>query len=193
MSESDPLLHQVLAAPLAALVRAEAMSALALLDFIVAVGMQPVPPAAGAPPGGLGVLRMVSFSYQRQQPDGTLRQQTMQVPLVALLPLPVLNVKDGSFNFNVAMTTLKPSAAEARTVAPGVARPSTLSEVDLHVALPPAAAAGATATPAPPVMSVQLNSVRGDFPNGIINLLQLVNTAVVVEGPPPETGPPNVR
>jgi len=176
---SDPLLHQVLAAPLAALVRAEAMSALALLDFITSVGMEPTATAESAAAGNLGALRMVSFNYQRQQADGTLRQQTMQVPLVALLQLPVLNVKDASFSFNVAMTAVRASTAQPEAVAPGLTRPSTLTEVDLHVALPPTAAAS---TPTLPVMSVQLNSVRGDFPNGIINLLQLVNTALVVEG-----------
>jgi len=181
---SDPLLHQVLAAPLAALVRAEAMSALALLDFVTSVGMQPAatPGAAaateGTAPSSLGALRMVSFSYQRQQADGTLRQQTMQVPVLALIQLPVLNIKDSSFSFNLALTAIRASTKKAKTVAPGLKRPAGLTEIDLHVALPPTAPAS---TPAPPVMSVQLNSVRGDFPNGIINLLQLVNTALVVE------------
>jgi len=127
---SDPLLHQVLAAPLAALVRAEAMSALALLDFVTSVGMQPAatPGAAaateGTAPSSLGALRMVSFSYQRQQADGTLRQQTMQVPVLALIQLPVLNIKDSSFSFNLALTAIRASTKKAKTVAPGLKRPA---------------------------------------------------------------------
>jgi hypothetical protein len=132
---------------------------------------------------------MVSFTYQRQQPDGTLRQQTMQIAALALLPLPVLNVKDGSFSFNLALTAIRTDAAPTTKAAPEVVtRPPTMTEVDLHVALPPTARA---TTPAPPTISVQLNVERGDFPNGIINLLQLVNAANIVEGPPQRPEPAN--
>lgn len=172
---ADFELHQLLAAPLAALVRAEALSAMALLDVIGQIGFQP---ATAAAPETLGALRMASFTYPRQLPDGSVRTMTMELPLLSLVPLPVLAVKDGSFVFDVALTGL-------RAVPPTEAqRASGMSEVALTVALPPTAASGTTA-PAPPVMNVHLNVVRGDFPNGIINLLQVMNGGALLRETPP--------
>lgn len=184
-------LHHVLAAPLAALVRAEAISAMALLDFISTVGFQAVDATAEKSSDNFGEMRMVSFRYQRQQADGSVRQMTMQVPVLALIPLPVLNVKDSSFTFDVALTALR--LAPTQQTKPGIAALAGLPEAELHVALPPVASSDGSSTPTPPMMNVHINAVRGDFPNGIINLLQLVNTGVVTQDDLASSQPPHPK
>ena len=173
---TDFELHQLLAAPLAALVRAEALAATALLDVIGQIGFQR---ATEATPEHLGALRMASFSYPRQTPDGSVRTVTMELPLLSMIPLPLLAVKEGAFAFDVALTGLHAtSPAEIQGA-------GTLRELTLTVALPPTPAGGTT-TPAGPIMNVNLNVIRSDIPSGIINLLQVMNSgALLRETPPP--------
>ena len=165
---TDFELHQLLAAPLAALVRAEALAATALLDVIGQIGFQR---ATETTPEHLGALRMASFSYPRQTPDGSVRTVTMELPLLA--------VKEGTFAFDVALTGLH------ATPPAEIQGASTLRELTLTVALPPTPAGGTT-TPVGPVMNVNLNVIRSDIPSGIINLLQVMNSgALLRETPPP--------
>jgi hypothetical protein len=175
---SEILLHQLLAAPLAALVRAEAMSALSFLDFITKVGF--VPPTSGGPASeaSLGTLRMISFKYQRQQAHGgqTL-PMTLELPLLSLIPLPVLNIKDSQVTFGVAMTNIRHAATPIQSAQ---AKSAALPEIEMTVALPHGSAAQALHTP---VMQVQMTVARGDFPGGIINLLQVINTHTKLSSP----------
>jgi hypothetical protein len=174
---SEILLHQLLAAPLAALVRAEAMSALSFLDFITKVGF--VPPS-GSPAGeaSLGTLRMISFKYQRQQANGgQTMPMTLELPLLSLIPLPVLNIKDSQVTFGVAMTNIREAATPIQSAQ---AKSAGLPEIEMTVALPHGSVTQALQTP---VMQVQMTVARGDFPSGIINLLQVINTHTKLSSP----------
>jgi hypothetical protein len=173
------LLHQVLAAPLAALVRAGTISAMAFLDVINTVGFQTPAEEGNQAVLNLGDLRMVTFRYERQVPDGTIKPMTMQIPVLSLIPLPLVEAKESTFAFDVAITAIRPADPLPEQ---SPERTANLPEVELVVTLPPSSQTVEDETRAGPVMNVQMTVVRGDLPGGVLNLLQLINTDTIVEG-----------
>lgn len=185
MSEAEGapqfLLHQVLAAPLAALVRAESISAVAYLDVISTIGFEG-PEEGGGPVLGLGNLRMLSFDYQRQTPTGTIIPMIMQIPILSLIPLPLVVAKESAFTFNVALAAIRPGGPNAEQPSTPVTEAvGNLPEVELVVALPPSAPAQGQVGNAS-LMNVQMTIVRAELPGGVLNLLQLINADTIVQG-----------
>lgn len=90
-------LYQLIGAPLHALVDAESQAAMATRDFIRDVGF-----LKGEGPAGeeYGDLRMVRFKTERHGPDGR-KSMEVQVPLLSMLPIPALQVKDAELEFFV--------------------------------------------------------------------------------------------
>ncbi|HEV2450754.1 MAG TPA: DUF2589 domain-containing protein [Streptosporangiaceae bacterium] len=155
---SNFLLHQILAAPLAALVRAESLSSMAFLDVINTIGFEPS--VLGEDAAGLGAnlgnLRTVAFRYDRQLPDGTSRQMIMQLPVLSLIPLPLIEVKESTFSFDVALTDIQTTnpVPEATVVSA-----TELAEVQVAVALPPSSQDATANAAAGPLMNIRTHSV----------------------------------
>lgn len=171
------LLHQLLAAPIAELVRAEAIAATAFVDVVRSIGFTSAPTAempgqAEQSPVLFGTLRMVSFQYSKQGADGSIVQMTMEVPLLSLIPLPIPVVQQAMFDFDVNMSTIASPTNSTDVLEPGDAQVQvTLSPVQTGKG----AAAGN-------LMHVQLTVQKSDLPGGILNLLQTVNSDVVLHG-----------
>lgn len=105
-------LYQLIGAPLLALVQAESQAAQATAEFIQNIGFTAAPDTSQpqdttvtpSRPGefeSLGNLRMAKFSNEMQGPDGKLRTVNVQVPLLSLVPIPALQIKDAELEFYV--------------------------------------------------------------------------------------------
>lgn len=89
--------------PLIAVVNAQAQAALTTINFIKSVGFKP-PSAVGAPDAQqTGEPATVSFSYKKTVPKeggGTeVKDASLTVPLLAMLPIPYLRVEDATIDF----------------------------------------------------------------------------------------------
>jgi len=91
-------LAQLIGGPIHALVDAEAQSAMATARFIRTVGFKP-PDAAD--PGDLGELQMAEFHRARRGPDGELVEDDIQIPLLTLVPIPMLQIRDAELEYFV--------------------------------------------------------------------------------------------
>lgn len=93
-------LAQLIGAPIHALVDAEAQSAMATARFVRAVGF--TGPADGSDGmGDLGELQMARFTRKRRNADGTEEDVEVQIPLLSMLPIPALQIKDAQLDYTV--------------------------------------------------------------------------------------------
>lgn len=90
-------LAQLIGAPIHALVDAEAQSAMATARFIRAVGFT----GDGEGMGELGDLQMARFKRKRRGEDGREEEVEVQIPLLSMLPIPALQIKDAELDYTV--------------------------------------------------------------------------------------------
>ena len=105
-NQSAQSLYELVGAPLMALVDAESQAAKATANFIKEMGFkedESDDQAAAVDEFGrkvdFGDLRMVTFRSQKRQADGTERTFKVEVPLLSLLPIPALQIKDAELEF----------------------------------------------------------------------------------------------
>ena len=105
--------HQLVGAPLLALVEGQAQAAQATVEFIQRVGFLPVETNDGqladaeAPESNMGALRMAQFSYQRTDDDGQLQTMNVQVPVLSLVPIPAIQIKEAELEFYIKIADIR--------------------------------------------------------------------------------------
>jgi hypothetical protein len=90
-------LRQLIAAPLIATVEADSMAVKTYLDFLAKVAFEP----NEKHPNSLGKLRMLSFSYVQSDTNGARAERQVNIPILSLVLLPLLQVKEADFDFDV--------------------------------------------------------------------------------------------
>ncbi|MGD1879783.1 MAG: DUF2589 domain-containing protein [Kiloniellaceae bacterium] len=192
-------LAQLIGAPIHALVDAEAQSAMATARFIRAVGFTgPQAGRAGDAGGGmgdLGALQMARFTRKRRNTDGSEEDVEVQIPLLSMLPIPALQIKDAQLDYTVKIVqteALPQRQAEVnRLIAPQDSGP--LRE-------PPATLRAAFARESRPgdrrsvdmLVKMKLRIEQADMPGGLAQLLALATESSrqsKLEPPPPDSGP----
>lgn len=190
MAESS--LEQLIGAVIAALVRADSHAAMATLDYMERVGFQP------GEDGRLGALRMFTFEYERTSLDGITRTHVMRLPLLALVPIPSLQIEDCELSFDVNITGMEPSSMPGvlmntdasppapvlmASLAPTTGPSSGPASSDQNAAATAKAEGGNDLTGS--MMHVKINLRRGGLPGGMINLLGLMGGLNGTEGGSP--------
>lgn len=100
-------LYQLIGAPLLALIQAESQAAQATAEFIEHVGFERVVDEESKNANkdenknSLGKLKMATFANQMTGPNGELKEMRVQVPLLSLIPIPALQIKDAELEFYV--------------------------------------------------------------------------------------------
>lgn len=124
-------------------------------------------------------LRMFTFQYLGA--DGTM--QSLNVPVLSLVPLPLLQVKEACFDFDVRLVDLiEPEAEEFFVLedagsTPDGSLPGTFPQ--LRVTLQPFSqtnnAEGRSTASYAPNMKVNIKLQQADVPGGLSKFLQVVN------------------
>ncbi|MDR1226606.1 MAG: DUF2589 domain-containing protein [Prevotellaceae bacterium] len=89
-------LQQLIAGPLMATIDADSISSRRYLDYLFEVAFESYDKATGK----AGELRMLSFTYDSQDVNSTQRQ-SISIPMLTLVPLPLLQVKEAEFDFDI--------------------------------------------------------------------------------------------
>ena len=89
-------LQQLIAAPLIATIEADSLSAQKYLDYLMKIAFESYDPKSGT----TGKIRMLSFNYTSQDVTGS-REQKVSIPLFTLVPLPLLQIKEADFDFDI--------------------------------------------------------------------------------------------
>lgn len=104
-TESALSLYQLMGAPLQALVDAEAKAAYATAMFIKEVGFTKKEGDSKEKEGeseeDFGDLRMVTFRHDKMDSNGNKRTFKVEVPLLSLVPIPALQIRDADLDFFV--------------------------------------------------------------------------------------------
>lgn len=94
-------LEYVISAPMTGAIKAQAMAARSTIDFIEKIGLKSI--------GGKTQVNMIDFIYSTPQKDKFLRGKpatnTLSVPLLSIIPIPFIRIKDMSINFEFKITT----------------------------------------------------------------------------------------
>jgi hypothetical protein len=193
-------LYQLLGAPLRALVDAEAHAADATASFIAKVGFEPGPSAAvaeaGTPAtpattsataggldawGGLGKLRMAHFHHTAS--DGAVH--VIEVPVLSLVPIPALQIKEATVEFAVKVVDTLPIAASTADRRQGLLDPPPAVDLKGSIArqkAPAGSAGGASGTrQSETEMHVKVTMHQADVPSGLARLFNLMDGHVTAD------------
>lgn len=89
-------LKDLIAGPLTATIDADALSSQHYLDCLFKTAFESYDPATGK----AGKLRMLTFQYTSHEVSGT-QAKFLSIPLLTLIPLPLLQVQEADFDFEV--------------------------------------------------------------------------------------------
>ena len=186
-------LGDLLALPIEALVEADAAAARAAAELIRDYGFER---DADDDPNAYGRLRTVRFTYDAPDTAGVVRQHAVQIPLLLLIPLSLLSVREAQFDFSVDVfgamepDTAAPAGAghAARARSPGAssasasaAAPKRRALIAQYAAAPALRRdiAGDMTQTVSADLSVTVRVEQSDLPAGIAQLLRLTSEGVI--------------
>lgn len=188
-------LNWIFEGPIEAVIKANVMAATAFYDFLAKYGFT----GAGDNPGQgkmLGDLRMVSFSFEQPSSDsGPPVTRIFRVPFLSLVQLPLLEVKDATFEFGVRVLAAIPDHNARRINLLRASEDDEISPVKWRAALAPGGTGRADETrpDLSPHLAANLNAKvsvgQADIPAGIRNMLALMGENAQVTGPLLEVKP----
>ncbi len=188
---------EILAGPMLALIQADTIAAQASAEFIENVGF-----VNGGANGNFGDMRMITFTYQKQNIGDPPETVTLQVPLLSLIPIPLLQVREADIDFGIEITDTQSSGlaqSHLRTSAGNLtyldgnrtAMQAILREqTDTHIQ-----------------MKMKVTFAQADIPSGLSRLFQVMDNSlssntvvgngngngnvIIVPPPPPPDNPPD--
>jgi hypothetical protein len=176
-------LYQLIGAPLLAVVQAEAQAAQTSADFIKRVGFESATPP-GTPEkmlqdgGDIGDLRMATFKVDRPGPNGTIQPHAISIPVLSLLPIPLLQVKDAEFSFSIRVLTRVPLQSSEDDKQPGMPPSKDYlapDRVEMKGLLAPHRSMGDQSSEMN--INVKVRMEQADLPSGILKLLSAMDHA----------------
>ncbi|MBI5179433.1 MAG: DUF2589 domain-containing protein [Nitrospinae bacterium] len=112
-------LHQIVGAPLLAIVQGQAQAAQSTAEFIERIGFvykeekdPSLTDKAVADQYHFGDMRMASFHVQKPDANGVQQTFKVEVPVLALVPIPAIQVKTAEIEFFVKITDTMSTAPE---------------------------------------------------------------------------------
>jgi Protein of unknown function (DUF2589) len=183
-------LHELLGSTMVAVVQADALAAKATLEYVETVGF--VAPAgedgdAADETTAGGRLRMASFRYRKRDETNEVTDFVAEVPVLSLVPIPALQVKDATFSFAIKIDAITkatdgPAPAAAPAVQPGPTPRLVewLQPTRTKLIARPAAASGARTEEIRSAhhMEVKVTMAQADVPVGLERIFDLMDQAI---------------
>lgn len=176
-------LQQLIAGPLIATIEADSLSAQKYLDYLMRIAFESYNPVTGE----TGALRMLTFSYMEQDVNGS-RKQMVHIPILTLVPLPLLQIQEADFDFDIKILDALSQTSEEKfslEEGKGVRAPQEDNGLKLRVSLAPKQGEQSTSSNVQQSLSanmkVKVKMRQADMPAGLSNLLHLTANNVQVE------------
>lgn len=176
-------LKDLISGPLAATIDADSIAARRYLSYLMELAFESYDKESGK----VGKLRMLEFNYQSQDVGGS-KMQNVKIPLLTLVPLPLLQVKEADFDFDIQIVDALSADKDATFSLKNGASPQEGKEaegVKLRVQMAEAMADAShksnrqqslTAN-----MKVKVRMEQADMPGGLANLLRLTTSNMLME------------
>ena len=97
-------LGELLGAPMIAMIQGESLAAKTTAQFIREVGFE----KTDEPENDFGALKLVTFSYQKQDAEGKPETFEIKIPLLSIIPIPALQIKNATIAMAVQLTGFEP-------------------------------------------------------------------------------------
>lgn len=193
-------LHELLGATMVAVLQADALAAKATLEYVETVGFL-APAAEGEEAGATtdaGRLRMAQFRYAKRDEAGEVADFVAEVPVLSLVPIPALQVKDATFSFavkidDITKTTAAPAAAPPAAAPAAAELPRTrlvgfLRPTETQLIARPAAASGTKEQEVRSTHHIEVRVTMGqaDITVGLEKVFNLMDQAILDRKAPAE-------
>lgn len=176
-------LKELISAPLVATIDADSISARRYLNYLLELAFESYDKETGE----VGKLRTLDFTYGSRDVGG-LRMQRVSIPLLTLVPLPLLQVKEADFDFDIQIVDAVSSDKDATFSLKNGASDDTgdvPEGVKLRVSMAAASAEGnvksTTQQSLTANMKVKVKMQQADMPGGLSNLLHLTTNNLHME------------
>lgn len=182
-------LQQLIAGPLIATIEADALSAQKYLDYLMHIAFESYDPVTGK----TGKLRTMTFTYNEQNLGG-VQKKSISIPMLTLVPLPLLQVKEADFDFDIKiLDALSESVEEKFSIEDGksVSEQPGAGSFKMRASLAPqqstAQHKGDLQQSLAANMKVKVKMRQADMPAGLSNLLHLTANNLQMEDVADET------
>lgn len=167
-------LEYVISAPMTGAIKAQAMAARATIDFIEKIGLKRI--------GGKTQVNMVDFIYSTPQKDKFLRGRpatnTLSVPLLSMIPIPFLRIKDMNIKFDFNITTTEVSEKrESKNVTVDTSYNGWFTKVQVNGTYASSKESKSTVDKTG-TLSVTVNAVQDEMPAGLKTMLNIFNNVI---------------
>lgn len=174
-------LQQLIAGPLIATVEADAMSSQRYYSYLMKIAFEDYDPATNT----ASKLRMLTFNYFDNDSNGR-REQTVSIPLFTIVPLPLLQIQEADFDFDIKIVDSITEAIEDKfsyengTIEKGHEEPGSLK---MRASLAPQGGhkKGEAQQNFSANMKVHVKMRQADVPAGLSNLLHLAANNMSVQ------------
>lgn len=177
-------LKDIISGPLVATIDADSISTRRYLSYLLELAFESYDKETGK----VGKLRMLEFSYNTYDVNGCHTLQ-VSIPLLTLVPLPLLQVKEADFDFDIQIVdALKTDKSETFSLKKGTSikeKDGTSEGVKLRVSMAQGSTDGKVGQSMQRSMTanmkVKVKMQQADMPGGLANLLHLTNNNLQME------------
>lgn len=174
-------LRQLIAAPLVATIEADTMTTRSYIDFLREVAFDGQT-TDGKP--ALGRLRTFTFQYTQSQ-AGQRVEKSVEIPVVSLIPIPLLQIKEAVFDFEIkVLDSTREVKEENYSFDPQPdAQEPTDDRVSMRASLAPQSGNSKNEKDHSQTANMKVRVVmhQADMPSGLSNLLTLSANNMTVE------------
>lgn len=184
--------YELLGAPLIAFIQAEYQAAQTTLEFIEKFGF--TDPSSES--DDMGRLRMATFKQNKKAGNGTYEETDIKIPLLSLVPIPLMQVKDAELEFYLKVTdflseSVKNNTADVKKVNSNETEGTdsanqnnylSSNRLQMKTAMSNAPKTNdSNRQNSEMQMKVKLKLEPADLPTGISHLLEIMDDGVIVE------------
>lgn len=180
-------LQQLISAPLVATIDADAMSTERYMKHFMSLAFESYNPADGS----TGALRLISFNFTDSDASGGTEKK-VSVPLISLVTLPLLQIKQADFDFDINIIDAVASAPDERfSLDKGEVDSSAGKAQDgglnFRASLAPQAGRGPSSSSSLQAnMKIHVTMHQADMPSGLSQFLQLTSKPHYEDSPSQE-------
>ncbi len=188
-------LKDLISGPLVATIDADSISSRRYLNYLFELAFESYDKETGK----VGELRTLEFKYKAQDAGGA-RYQSIKIPILTLVPLPLLQVKEANFDFDIqiidAVSTDKQGSFSLKNKAEPDSEDHPSGEgVKLRVAMAERKAEGNVKSSSKQSltanMKVNVKMEQSDMPAGLLKLLHLTTNNTLIESVDEQDGNEN--
>lgn len=178
-------LKDLISGPLVATIDADTISSRRYLKYLFELAFESYDEKTGV----VGKMRSLNFSYMSQDVNGT-HMQRVSIPLLTLVPLPLLQVKEADFDFDIQIIDAVSQDVDAtfslrNAIEGGAEEPQVAEGTKLRVSLSPSSIDGSSKSSMQQSltanMRVKVKMRQADLPGGVANLLNITTNNLLIE------------